>query len=89
MSLPDSEETRRNAAWFKAGADAFGSYSFAITVIIGAVSSLVAAIFHLETITAIAGVIGAQLVSLATVNLMLGIRSRTIARNESLQIDRF
>ncbi len=87
--LHDTESIKTNAAWFAAGSGAFGSYLFVTIIVVGGLTSLVAAIFHLDAGTAVAGMTSILLVSIAVIAFYLDARSRTIARTQSVQVDRF
>lgn len=87
--LHDSEEVRRNAAWFEAGVNASGSYCAVATFIISPVAALVAEILKLEPYAAAASAGIAVLVINVGIFTLLSYRSRDIARTESVNVDRF
>jgi len=88
-SLYDSEEVRRNAAWFQAGVNASGVYCTVATVIVSVVAALAAEILKLEPYAAAAST------GIAILSINVGVftvtdyRARGIARTESVSVDRF
>ncbi|WP_156682221.1 hypothetical protein [Tepidimonas fonticaldi] len=87
--LHDSEEVRRNAAWFQAGVNASGSYCAVATVIVSVVAAVVAEILKFEPYAAAVST-GLAILSINVGGFtLLSYRSRDVARTESVSVDRF
>lgn len=87
--LNDQFEVRYKAAWFVAGADAFLGHAFLGTLALGATLALVATVFDLDAVMVLSVFIGAEWLLLLSIGAYLRLRSRTIAQNETVHVDRF
>lgn len=83
----DNEQTRRNAAWYGAGVNSFGTYSFLSGLIVGPLAGFTTLIFSGDGGDAVTATVSAQLISTAVIGAYLGFRARTIVRTESVKVD--
>lgn len=85
----DSEDARRNAAWYEAGVNSFGTYSFLSGLIVSPLAGFTTLIFSGDGARAVVAVLIAQILSTALVSTYLGFRARTVVRTVTVQVAPF
>ena len=80
---------REREAWFKAGANAMASITFLVTLMLGALVSLVATIARIEPYLAVAAIVLGVWLSLSVAHLYIDVTARRTARHRHVEVDRF
>jgi hypothetical protein len=85
----DSEDVRRNAAWFAAGAGAFASYSFVACIVTVPVVGFGSALLGADAAGIVSSITVGMLMVHALILQCLGFKARRVARTESVKVDPF
>lgn len=80
---------REREAWYRAGVNAMAGYMFIAVLVLGAAVSLAAAIFEIDSQSAIFALACATLIVNAAIGAYLGFTARRKALAGGVQVDRF
>lgn len=85
----DSEEVRRNAAWFAAGANKATTYSFIACLFVGPVVGYGSTFFGIGTLEVVNSITVGMLLAHAGIGQYLAFKARTVVRTETVKVDPF